>query len=79
MNKEFAVHMLNETGKEKAKLITETFDTCLNKLVEICPAGREMAIVRTKLEEACFFAKKAMASSPLNDADAPQGPGPNER
>lgn len=28
--------------------------------------GREFAIVMTKLEEACFFAKKAMALQPEN-------------
>lgn len=65
-HKEFEVHMLNEAGKVKAKAIAETFDECLTKLVELCPAGRELAIVRTKLEEACFFAKKAMANDPGN-------------
>lgn len=68
MNKEFQVHMLNEGGKAKAQAIAETFDACLNKLTELCPAGRELALVRTKLEEASFFAKKAMASSPENTA-----------
>lgn len=66
MNKEFAVHMLNETGKTKAQEIAQTFDVCLEKLVELCPPGREMALVRTKLEEACFFAKKAMAGAAEN-------------
>lgn len=68
MHAEFEVHMLTDEGKEKAKQIADTFNTALTKLVEICPAGRELAIVRTKLEEACFFAKKAMAkahSTPL--------------
>lgn len=62
---EFAVHMLNETGKENAGKIAATFETTLGALESFCGAdGREMAIVRTKLEEACFFAKKAMASRP---------------
>ena len=67
MNKEFTVHMLNDEGKAKAKAIAEAFDACLNKLLEIAPGpSREMSIVRTKLEEASFFAKKAMASIPEN-------------
>lgn len=68
MNKEFGVHMLNEDGKAKAKAIAEAFDLLLEtlcpadvRLPAICPPGRELAIVKTKLEEACFFAKKAMA------------------
>lgn len=68
MNKEFAVHMLNDTGKEKAKKIAEAFDALLTTLQEaptlderLCPPGRELSLVKTKLEEACFFAKKAMA------------------
>lgn len=66
MKKEFAVHMLNAAGKEKALAIGHTFSACLADLDGLCPAGREMALVRTKLEEACFFAKKAMASEPEN-------------
>jgi hypothetical protein len=68
-NKEFAVHMLNEQGKEKAKLIAEAFNTCLNQLATVCSiqaGGREFAIAKTKLEEACFFAKKSMAADTAN-------------
>ena len=68
-NKEFQVHMLNEEGKAKARAIAEAFDECLTKLVAICPAGRELAITRTKLEEACFFAKKSMANAPGNTVE----------
>lgn len=64
MNREFEVHMLNDTGKAKARAIAEALDYCLDKLLDLCPPGRELAIVRTKLEEACFFAKKAMANGP---------------
>jgi hypothetical protein len=61
MHKEFAVHMLTEDGKYKAKVIAEAFNNCLHALERVCAEGREMAIVKTKLEEACFFAKKSMA------------------
>ena len=67
MNKEFEVHMLNEQGKQKAREIAQAFDELLNKLLVINPGpSREMSLVRTKLEEGCFFAKKAMASQPTN-------------
>lgn len=79
MNKEFAVHMLNDAGKAKARLIAEAFDVLLVTLTTpqtpddpsiICPPSRETSILRTKLEEACFFAKKAMASDPANGDSA---------
>ena len=77
MNKEFEVHILNELGKTKARDIAQAFDDCLNRLSTTCPAGREMSIVRTKLEEACFFAKKSMASDVENTdrlAEPPRQP-----
>lgn len=59
---EFDVHMLNADGKGRAHDIAKQFSVCLNHLEAIIGAdGREMAIVRTKLQEACFFAKRAMA------------------
>lgn len=61
MNPAFQVHMLNEEGKAKAQQISSLFDELLLGLSERVPDGRELAIVRTKLEEACFFAKKGMA------------------
>jgi hypothetical protein len=66
MNGAFAVHMLNEIGKGKARNIAEAFDILLVKLEADCPPGRELAITKTKLEEACFFARKAMAADPEN-------------
>lgn len=70
-NPEFKVHVLNEQGIYKAKSIAIAFDNLLDFLMnEITPPGtsfcREMAIVKTKLEEACFFAKKAMATKTDN-------------
>jgi hypothetical protein len=66
MNSLFEVHMLNTEGKIKANKIATAFDTLLIQLAVICPEGREFALVKTKLEEAAFFAKKAMAKNPNN-------------
>lgn len=75
MNKirsEFQVHMLTEEGKLCAYSIACAFTELLDTLERLVPASsREMAIVRTKLEEASFFAKKAMAKH--NAVDAPTG------
>lgn len=67
----FEVHMLNEDGKRKAVDLAQGFKNLVGILEELCgPEGREMAIVRTKLEEACFFAKRAMAVKPENQQSA---------
>lgn len=64
---EFTVHMLNDEGKEKARKIAVLMSDCLHNLEAVCGSqGREMSIVRTKFEEAGFFAKKAMAVDPTN-------------
>jgi hypothetical protein len=68
-NQEFAVHMLNEDGKVKARQIQQHFDILLNALKTICTDGRSFSVTKTKLEEACFFAKKAMAINLGNQAE----------
>jgi hypothetical protein len=63
----FAFHKLNEGGQEKAKGIATAFTDLHARLVALgCLSGREGAIAMTKLEEACFFAKKAMAVNLVN-------------
>jgi len=64
---EFDVHILNPEGIEKARDIASCFSILLNDLEEHCGKdGREMALVRTHLQEAAFFAKRAMAMRPEN-------------
>lgn len=53
-------------------MIANSFDDLLEELNGLCNSAdstgstREMSIVATKLEEACFFAKKAMANNVEN-------------
>ena len=62
MNKEFETHILNEQGIQNSKDIAVMFNGLLENLKLICNAEtREFSITKTKLEEACFFAKKSMA------------------
>lgn len=71
---EFTVHMLNEQGKQKAARIAATFSLALDQLEEICgKQGREMAIVRTHLQDASFYAKRAMALRPENQQGQEDG------
>lgn len=63
---QFAFHKLNEQGQQKSVDIANIFNDCLHALN--LPEGRYKALVLTKLEEACFFAKKAMATDPINQA-----------
>lgn len=62
----FQFHRLNDDGIKKSNSIAESFDTLLEDLKKLCPEGREFSIVRTKLEEASFFAKKSMANAKEN-------------
>jgi hypothetical protein len=64
----FQFHRLNEDGIKKAEEIAATFTECLRVLKTMCPEGREFAIVKTKLEEASFFAKKSIANVAANQA-----------
>ena len=58
----FKVHILNQQGIKHAQWMQAAFEDFLANLEAVAgPDGREMAICRTKLEEASFFAKKAMA------------------
>lgn len=63
----FKPHRLNAGGMKIAQDIGEDFDALCQQLSTLGALdGREGAIVKTKLEEACFFAKKAIATKPEN-------------
>ncbi len=62
----FEFHKLNADGIQKAKAIAIAFNQLLQQVEAMCPAGRELAVAKTNLEQACFFAKKAMACDVAN-------------
>lgn len=63
MHPAFQVHRLNELGLMRAGDIAIVFDAALTDIEQIVgPLGREIDLARTKMEEACFFAKKALAN-----------------
>ena len=64
MSDEFKVHLLNERGLKKAGDVAHAFDRLLAELD--LPPGRERALVVTKLQEACFWAKRAIATQAEN-------------
>lgn len=62
----FKSHRLNEAGMKKAQEIGSLFDELGLGLAERCPTSREYSLARTHLEQACFYAKKAVAQLPEN-------------
>lgn len=66
----FASLNLGDEGLAKADRITRIFTEALNELEPHMTDPRCAALVRTRLEEACFFAKKAMSLDPANQKGA---------
>lgn len=62
----FAVHKLNEAGMSKAQELADKFNELTELIDSFAADGRSKSIAFTKLEEASFFAKKAMAENPVN-------------
>lgn len=54
---------VNTEGQARVQKIEWEFNDIMNQMLNICPSGRELALVRTKLQEACFWAKKAVCES----------------
>lgn len=63
---EFKVHTLNDNGKSKARVIAEAFSDLLAVIESYGVTGRDLAMTKTDLENACFHAKRGMASLPEN-------------
>lgn len=74
MNPEFRVDLSDEEDMKKLVCISSVFDYALGRISVICPEGREFEIMKQKLEEACFYAKKAIFSvTPLKPSNKKDG------
>ena len=68
MADEFKVHLLNDEGIAKATALSKAFDDLLTAVNTHAPMpSRERSLVVTKLQEACFWAKRAIAVDPANE------------
>lgn len=70
----FEVHKLNDVGMVKATELQQAFKEFLVNVEAITGTGgpvgaREMAIVRSNLEVASFYAKRAMAMHPAHHTE----------
>lgn len=45
---------------EKALLVRQSMEATLAVLEKYCPAGRELSLAKTKLEESCMWAIKGI-------------------
>lgn len=63
MNMLFKSHKLNEEGFAEANHIGEKFDELLNAIWNVAEGveSRELSLVKTYLEQACFYSKKIVA------------------
>ncbi len=63
----FSYKKLNQVGIAKARRIAAAFTFLYTELRSVCPEQtREFSIVKTKLEEASFYAKKSVSLDPDN-------------
>lgn len=63
---EFDTHTLNDRGVERVKIVAQIFSDALESLELVVPAGRDRALMITKLQEAKMVAVRGTASDPAN-------------
>lgn len=61
---EFEAHALNDEGRAQLDQIRDAFGSLLDEIEKRVPAGRERALVTTKLQEAAMWAARGLAAKP---------------
>jgi hypothetical protein len=69
IREEFNVHLLNAEGIRAARAVAEIFSDTLTQLEALGLTGREKALVVTGLQQAGFWAKRAIAVLPQHQAE----------
>ena len=64
MMSEFAALAMNDTAIEKCRVIREAFSEALTTIKQHVKPGRELALVTTKMQEACMWAIRGVAMDP---------------
>lgn len=64
MVSEFKVVHLNVEGMAIMNSMTNAFNDLLDHIIEKVPEGPELSIVKNKLEEAFYFARKGIGKNP---------------
>lgn len=70
LREEFTTPDITPRTAERGLQIAELFSQFLTELDKDIPPGRERALVITKLQEAAYFAKRAIAVAPNTPAYA---------
>lgn len=68
IREEFRANALTNEAGDKLRIIRESFSALLVNIETVAPPGRHLALVKTKLEEACMFAVRAVAVEQSNQA-----------
>ena len=66
MMSEFAAVAMNDTAVEKCRAIREAFSEALTAIKQHVKPGRELALVTTKMQDACMWAIRGVAMDPAN-------------
>lgn len=64
IREEFQVHLINPEGIAAAEAIALALSEALDKVDAIVPAGRERSLFVTNMQQAAFWAKRAIAIEP---------------
>jgi len=65
MMTEFAAVAMNDNAVEKCRAIREAFSEALTTIKQHVKPGRELALVTTKMQEACMWAIRGVAMDTL--------------